>query len=67
MTLLGVYRTHYLKFHHISSYMKILFVIIVDMNNLSCLEETRKRVELLCGNDGINLLINNAGNFLLRF
>ena len=37
------------------------------MNNLSCLEETRKRVESLCGDDGINLLINNAGNFLLRF
>ena len=33
------------------------------MNNLSCLEETRKRVESLSGDDGINLLIINAGNF----
>ena len=37
------------------------------MNNLSCLEETRKQVESLCGDDGLNLLINNAGKFFMRF
>ena len=42
-------------------------VTCADMNNLSCLDETRKQVESLCRNDGLNLLSNNAGKKYDRF
>ena len=44
----------------------IIHIITTDFENLKEIEKVKEEVECVCGDSGLNLLINNAGSVMVN-